>query len=271
MDRRDFLIKGTAALMGALLGIKGGPAALACGIEARGQGFAPRIALIVDDIGFSLSRARRFLDLDAPLTYSILPRVTYSQTLALEIHEAGHQIMLHQPMEPYDRAVDPGPGALFVGDGTKRIERVMEENILEIPFATGVNNHMGSRFTSREMEMRKALTIVKNKDLFFVDSLTSSHSRALETARRLHLAAARRNIFLDVHPQECAVLSQLRQLTRIARLHGTAIGIGHPYPSTAQAIGRFIRNLKGITLVHISALISDAVPPGGPSPQTGPA
>lgn len=260
MDRRHFLVKGATFLLGSLFGIKGFSKAFACGKSLHRRALRPRIALIIDDIGFSPWRARQFLDLDIPITYSVLPRLQYSQSLASEIHLAGHEIMLHQPMEPFNPEVDPGPGALYVGDETDKIIGVMEENISEIPFATGVNNHMGSRFTASREEMRKALEVIKQKDLFFVDSLTSSRSKAYETARRLHMVTACRNIFLDTRLNEDAIFFQLRRLKRRAIEYGEAIGIGHPFPETAHSVGRFIKTLKesDITLVHVSDLLCPA-------------
>ncbi|MBW1720521.1 MAG: divergent polysaccharide deacetylase family protein [Deltaproteobacteria bacterium] len=247
--------------MGAFFGFSGISKAFASERGSRRGGKGPaRIALIVDDIGFSPSRAHRFLDIGVPITFAVLPRVPYSHALAREIHEAGHEIMLHQPMEPFNPEVDPGPGALFVGDGADKIARVMEENISEIPFATGVNNHMGSRFTSSEKEMEEALAVIKEKNLFFVDSLTTSRSTGYETARRLHMAAACRNIFLDTRLDESAIFAQLERLARRALSRGAAIGIGHPFPETARAVGRFVRNLRGIRLVYVSSLLPSPKP-----------
>ncbi len=258
MDRRHFLVKGAIFLLGGLFGIKGFSKAFACGKDLHRGARRPRIALIIDDIGFSPCRAKQFLGLDIPITYSILPRLHYSRSLASEIHHAGHEIMLHQPMEPFNPEVDPGPGALYVGDGAERIVGVMEENISEIPFATGVNNHMGSRFTACRKEMRRALEVIKGKDLFFVDSLTSSRSKAYETARSLHMVTACRNIFLDTRLNENDISMQLRRLRRRAFQFGEAIGIGHPFPETARAVGRFVKSLEksNIILAHVSDLLS---------------
>ncbi|MFZ7111303.1 MAG: divergent polysaccharide deacetylase family protein [Desulfatiglandales bacterium] len=257
MDRRHFLIKGASFLVGTLCGVSGFSKVLACGSGGLQEGVQRRIALIIDDIGFSLGRARQFLDLNVPITYAVLPKVVHSQYLAGEIHDCGHEIMLHQPMEPYDHEVDPGPGALYVGDKSEKIMKVMAENISEIPFATGVNNHMGSRFTSCPKEMGEVLQVVKENNLFFVDSLTSSRSMAYETARRLNVTAACRNIFLDTQIDEAAILRQLFRLRMQAVRYGRAIGIGHPFPETARAVGRFVKALKDpqISLVYISDLL----------------
>ncbi len=231
--------------------------ALAFGKHESKSFVKPHIALIIDDIGPSISRTRQFLELKAPLTFSILPRLEKSQKLATEIHNKGHEIMLHQPMEPYNPHLDPGPGALYMRYTAKRIMRIMEENIAEMPFAVGVNNHMGSKLTECQKEMNEVLEVINSKELFFVDSLTSSHSMAYETARKLHMTAAFRNVFLDNLQDESAILSQLDELREHAMKYGRAIGIGHPYRETVAALDRFLSDLKqsDVSLVHVSKVL----------------
>ncbi|MBW1704064.1 MAG: divergent polysaccharide deacetylase family protein [Deltaproteobacteria bacterium] len=260
MDRRDFLLKGTSFLVGGLFGLNSFSKALAFGEQKNSSFCKPRIALIIDDIGFSFSRTRLFLDLKVPITFSILPRLVHSRDLAYEIHGKGHEVMLHQPMEPLNPGIDPGPGALYVGYGAMRIANIMEENIWTVPFAAGVNNHMGSKFTACCKEIKDALKAAREKDLFFIDSLTSSRSMGYKTARGLHMPTASRNIFLDNVPHESEILVQLAKLKRHAQQYGRAIGIGHPFPETAAAVGRFLENIKdsGITPVHVSKILKRA-------------
>ena len=251
MNRRSFLFKGAFFLAGSLFSLNAFSRAFA--FSAR-----PRIAIIIDDIGYSFSRTRQFLELNIPFTFSILPRLAKSNALAIEISSRGHEIMLHQPMEPYNSKFDPGPGALYVGYEPDRIVNIIEENISDVPFAVGVNNHMGSKFTGCKKETNEALKVVKERGLFFVDSLTSSHSVAYETARKLNMAAACRNFFLDNLLDESAILLQLRKLKKYAQKYGQAVGIGHPFPETARAIGKFSKSLKDseISLVHMSKIMS---------------
>ena len=257
MDRRNFLFKSGSFLFGTLLGFNSFSNAFAFGESKTKASLQPRIALIIDDIGFSLSRAQKFLDLGIPITFSILPRLARSHDLALEIHDNGHEIMLHQPMEPYNPYLDPGPGALYVGYGSEKIVGIMEENISGIPFLVGVNNHMGSRLTECQREINETLEVIKKRRLFFVDSVTTSHSTAYKTAKRLNMFTAHRNIFLDNRLNEQAILFQLKRLKKIALKYGQAIGIGHPFPETARAIGRFARDLddSGVSIVHASNVV----------------
>jgi polysaccharide deacetylase 2 family uncharacterized protein YibQ len=270
--RRLFLLKGVAYLSGALFGLN-----LFADAKA-GQSrffpintppiqklplseFPPRIAFIIDDIGSSISRAQAFLDLKMPITFSILPKLQYSDILAEEIYEQGHEIMLHQPMEPYRHEIDPGPGALYISYRDSEIEEIMEENLSQIPQATGVNNHMGSKFTSCSDKVVEALKIIKQNDLFFVDSLTSSHSQAYKMARRLNMRTAPRNVFLDTSPDIRYIRRQLRQLRHYALKHGVAIGIGHPHLPTLTALYEFKQELNThgpvFELVSISKLLPE--------------
>lgn len=257
MDRRSFLSKSTLLMTGCILNL---------GVFSKVRAFEklrgefpprPRVALIIDDIGNSLTKVHRFLKLNIPITFSILPRLRYSSFLAREIQSDGHEVMLHQPMEPYNLHLDPGPGALYVGDEVMTIGKIIEDNVSDVPYAIGVNNHMGSRFTACQGEITETLRIIKEKDLFFIDSLTSNHSKAYSTARQLNMTAARRNIFLDNSRDETDILLQLDKLMWCARRHGYAIGIGHPYGVTTRAIGDFVKNYShpDIELVHISEIL----------------
>jgi uncharacterized protein len=256
MRRREFLARGASFILGSYLALRSTPSSASVGERSRECG-RPRLALIIDDIGNNPSRTRQFLALGIPITYAILPRLPHTRELAHEIHEEGQEILLHQPMEPFDRSLHPGPGALYVGDAGGKIVRTMMENLEDVPLADGVNNHMGSRFTSSRQETECALGVIREKGLFFLDSLTSPRSVACETARRLHVPTASRHIFLDHDLSEPAVLRAIESLRACALRRGVGIGIGHPHVETLQGIKRSINLLRdsGIDLVHVSELI----------------
>lgn len=258
MDRREFLLKSVSFAAGSFFGLSGFSEAFASGEYNPSPHCSPRIALIIDDIGFSTLRTKKFLELDIPITFSVLPRLKKSRELAVAIHEKGHEIMLHQPMEPSNPEIDPGPGALYLGFSAAKIARVIEENFESVPFAAGVNNHMGSRYTECRDEVNKVMKVIKGDGLFFVDSLTSSRSTAYSAAKGLHMPSACRNRFLDNNLEESAIHAQLRRLIRCSLKYGHAIGIGHPYTETAQALKRFLGEFEryGISLVHVSQVLT---------------
>jgi hypothetical protein len=165
-------------------------------------------------------------------------------------------------MEParYPSA-DPGPGALLLGETRQTVQRKVRAMIDENPYATGANNHMGSRATQDRELMGWTMGVFKERDLFFVDSLTSPKSCAFELARENGLQAARRDVFLDNVDSADAIRAQFARLKRIARSNGTAIGIGHVSKAhTYEVLAREIPLLEKdrITLVFAS----EAVPTG---------
>ncbi|HDZ23950.1 MAG TPA: divergent polysaccharide deacetylase family protein [Desulfobacteraceae bacterium] len=253
-DRRAFLAKSLTFLAGTFVGLD-----FFRPMQAGAETTFPRIALIIDDIGSSVSRARAFAALGIPITFSILPQLRYSRVLAQEMDTMGHEIMLHQPMEPYCHELDPGPGAVYISYADMEIEEIVKENLAQIPEATGVNNHMGSRFTSCPRKVLQALKVIKENDLFFVDSLTTCHSKAYTMARRLHMRTAPRNIFLDHDPDLSSIRLQLRRLKAHALTYGAAIGIGHPHIPTLAALHEFKWELEDqestLQLVPVSRLL----------------
>ncbi len=269
LKRRKFLIRGSAFLLGSLLEIMpfsnlsseaGQKSSLTnlISVTSHLQKIPPDpcMALIIDDIGNNIPHAKQFLDLGVPLTFSILPSLPHSSYLAEKIYEFGHEIMLHLPMEPYQRNLNPGPGALYINHSSEAIAKTIKKNLLSVPLVTGVNNHMGSRFTSSENKMKEVLTILKKSGLFFIDSLTTHQSIAYKTAKHLNLESNFRNIFLDNFVDEKAILTQLNRLEMHAIKHGHAIGIGHPHPQTARAIRQFLLKPERIRapLVYASKL-----------------
>jgi len=261
MNRRSFIIKSTAFLAGnfSVLGqfIKTADAAIPMPKIKR----RPCLSIIIDDIGYSRKRAWQFLNIGIPLTFSILPQLTHSCELALAIHDHGHEIMLHQPMEPYNlKNHNPGPAAIYTRDSRKQIQNTMALNIRSTPFVVGVNNHMGSRFTEQQDKIRPALEVVRSNDLFFIDSRTSGRSVAYKTALAMQMTTLPRHVFLDNATLQPVILAQLNKLKRRALKYGYAIGIGHPFPWTVKAIARFASNINPsqIKLTYISEVLKTA-------------
>jgi polysaccharide deacetylase 2 family uncharacterized protein YibQ len=104
--------------------------------------------------------------------------------------------------------------------------------------------------------MRQIFTILKKRNLFFVDSLTSPRSCCQETAHLLNLKFAQRNVFLDHVQEPNAIRFQIKRLISVARKKGKAIGIGHPYPTTLEVLREELPNIKKrVGLVRISELV----------------
>lgn len=216
----------------------------------------PRIALIIDDIGYDKKVALELRDIHPNLTFSVLPFSPYGREICEELHSKGAEIMLHLPMEPLDYPnADPGPGAILSSMPPDTLLDQLKKDIKDVPYITGVNNHMGSELTTRSDQMNQIFTILKKENLFFIDSRTSIKTQALASARLLKVRFASRDVFLDNRQDVDYISGQLKALVTLAQKNGVAIGIGHPHKTTAAALSKELPKLKGkVEIVRASEL-----------------
>lgn len=221
----------------------------------------PLVAIIIDDVGYDRGMAARFLELDIPLTFSMLPYGPFNRSILKAARAKGVEIMLHLPMEPNEYPdVRPGPGALMQAMTPDELIDQLQKNIDQFPGLQGANNHMGSKMSTSPEHMRQIFSILKKRGLFYIDSRTTADSVAQPSARLLQLPFAQRDIFIDHLDDPHFIQSQMDRLIRRARQQGYAIGIAHPHENTYQTIKTFIPRLKQeVVLVHASAVIRHVV------------
>lgn len=217
----------------------------------------PLVAIVIDDLGFQKHVAVEFIDLDMPLTLSFLPQAPFSAEMAKQAFEKGKETLLHLPMEPKAfPETDPGPEALLTRMTDGEIQKILEKDLEAFPRVSGVNNHMGSRFTEDRDKMAVVLRTLKGKKLFFLDSRTTPHSVALSVASQVGVKAIPRDIFLDNVLEGEAIEHQLDQLIRLAQERGSGVACGHPYPETLKALREKIPDLRNkVRLVPLSRLL----------------
>ncbi|MDR2695726.1 MAG: divergent polysaccharide deacetylase family protein [Deltaproteobacteria bacterium] len=194
------------------------------------------LAIVMDDVGENMQAVHALLALRIPLAFAVWPHAGHTRETALAAHAAGCAVLIHQPMEALDAAARPGPNPLRTGMPRERMEAVLWQSLARVPHAEGLNNHMGSRFTTRSGDVRLFCEIMADSGLFVLDSVTHPASVLYEEARAAGIPAARRDIFLDAEPAKAAVLARLREAERLA-LHGRqVIAIGHPRAATLAAL-----------------------------------
>jgi uncharacterized protein len=217
----------------------------------------PIVVIVIDDLGYQRQLALDFIELDAPLTFSFLPQAPFAEELVLLAHQKGKVTLLHLPMEPKEYPqVNPGPKALLTGMSNEEIRNILETDLDAFPQVAGVNNHMGSRFTEDRDKMTLVLTLIKKRNLFFLDSRTTPYSAILPLASQMGVKAVQRDIFLDNIVEADAIRGQLELLIRLAQERGFAVACGHPYPQTLQAIKEKMPELQEkVHLVPLSKLL----------------
>jgi polysaccharide deacetylase 2 family uncharacterized protein YibQ len=226
--------------------------------EVAGQ---PRkVAIVIDDLGGDKDLFRDLLDLNVPVTFSILPFTPFARNVAQQAFGRGREVILHLPMEPrgYPR-VNPGEGALLYGMNRGELLRQLARDIEAVPHARGVSNHMGSRLMEDPDKMKIILADLKKRGLFFLDSRTTPQTVGFRVARSLGMKAAEKTLFLDHSQEENHVREKMDELGAIALSRGRAIGIGHPHPSTILALKEMLPELqaRGIEIVPLSALADE--------------
>lgn len=202
--------------------------------ERRGR----PIAVIIDDIGYDLRMVEELVRIGAPLAFAILPHTPHAVEAARLLHGAGKEILLHMPMEPRSYpAENPGAGALFVHMNDQEIRRRIEAGIAAVPYISGVNNHMGSRFMEDEARLFVVMQELAKRGLFFVDTRTTPDSRGRAAAARAGVRFLQRTVFIDHPPGYATALANLTRPPRqVLEKRRPSLLIGHPIPGTLRAL-----------------------------------
>ncbi|TAL18090.1 divergent polysaccharide deacetylase family protein [bacterium] len=218
----------------------------------------PKLAVIIDDMGGSFERDKKFFDLGIPVTPSVLPFLRSSEATAKLAAQKGRPFLLHMPMEPNPKTeANPGEGAILKGMGEQKTRELVGAALLSVRGAAGVNNHMGSRATEDEQVMDYLMSELSVRGLFFVDSLTTGGSAGARSAKRYGVPFSKRDVFLDNSQEEEAIGEKIEEAVDIALRTGSAIAIGHSHDSTLEALRRWTPMIKsaGVEVVTVDRLV----------------
>ena len=216
-----------------------------------------RLAIILDDLGSDRAAADAIFALPYPLTISVLPNHAHSVEIAEQAHRRGYEVLLHLPMQSVGNET-PEAHELHPGMPAEDIPVLFEQMIESVPNATGVNNHQGSEATADPALMEELMPVLQKWNLFYVDSRTTAATVAYDTAQRLGVRSAFRNVpFLDDVREVSAVRTQIELALRGAKEKGVAIAIGHPRQATLEALSEVLpqAEARGVHLVYASDLV----------------
>lgn len=215
-----------------------------------------KVAIIIDDIGYQKADPH-LIKLPYSLTFAVMPFTPNGAEMAELAKQRGKEVMLHMPMEAVALNHLLGKGALRQSMSRPQVEQALNQALTQVPQAVGVNNHMGSLYTSLAEPMDWTMQVMAARGLYFIDSKTTGHSQVEKYSKLHHVKSRSRDVFLDNDKSYKAIDKQFKQLISIAKQHGSAIAIGHPYPETYQYLRKNLQRLQreGVQLVPASQLL----------------
>jgi polysaccharide deacetylase 2 family uncharacterized protein YibQ len=219
----------------------------------------PRIAIIIDDLGYALDLGERALSLPGPVAYAVLPATPRGRALADRAQEIGKEVLLHLPLQSVTPHQAEDPGGLLLDMTRGQFASKFSEAFESVPHVVGINSHRGSLLTRHPGHMAWLMEEIRDRgDLFFVDSYTTHESIALRLAREAGVPAVKRDVFLDPDQTPGTVAREFARLKTLARQRGFAVGIGHPYPQTLTLLEDELPKLgdEGFELVSISSYVA---------------
>ena len=187
-----------------------------------------RLAFIIDDAGQSVARLKPYTELPFPLTIAVLPGLVYTADCSDLVRRSGKELMLHQPMQAENLAVNPGPCSIQPVMTVEETQSLIRANLAQLGEGVkGLNNHEGSLITENEVLIGAVLDVAREDGLYFVDSRTTMNTQAPAAAAARNMVILSRDVFLDNVTEREEILVQLLHGLALANKHGTAIMIGH--------------------------------------------
>ncbi len=218
----------------------------------------PRVAIIIDDLGYHLEAGRRAIALPGPVAFAVLPGAPRATTLADWAHARGKEVLLHLPLQANSEDKYNEPIGIDLDMNRQAVVATFAAALQAVPHVVGVNGHRGSLLTRHPGHMLWLMEEIRARDdLFFVDSYTTAESVAMQIATEAGVQAVRRDVFLDPDRSPETVARQFERMKRIAKKRGFVVAIGHPYESTLALLEKELPKLgeQGIELVTISELV----------------
>ena len=215
----------------------------------------PRIAIVLDDWGYNTKNVDAVAAIDAPLTLSVLPALPYSTSIAEKAHEKGFEVIMHMPMEPKAK-MRLELLTLYTSMSDEDIRNTFNKALKSVPYADGISNHEGSKATEDIKLMGALFGELKERGMFFLDSLVTNDSAGEYLAGKMGIRFVKRSIFLDNESDPSYIRKQFEKAVSIAQKSGEAVAIGHDRPNTIAVLREAVPKLdaRGIDVVPVSVL-----------------
>ncbi|WP_208950124.1 divergent polysaccharide deacetylase family protein [Rahnella sp. ChDrAdgB13] len=219
---------------------------------------AAKLSILIDDFGYRQHEENQVLQMPKAVSVAIFPNAPDSQMMMNKAHQQGREILIHLPMAPLSKQ-PLERNTLTPSMSAAEVKRIVDQAISNIPYAIGINNHMGSAMTSSLTGMENVMQAMNAHNLFFLDSMTIGNTQSMKAAQGTRVKVIKRNVFLDDVQNEAEIRRQFERAIQLARKNGYAIAIGHPHPTTVKVLQQMLPNLPSdIVLVRPSDLLDEA-------------
>ena len=246
-------------------------AAVIGGLLLSCAAYAGKLAIVIDDFGYRPAEENKVLQMPAAISVAVLPDAPGARQMAIKAHQGGHEVLIHLPMAPLSKQ-PLEKDTLTPEMSSEEIARILRSAVNNVPYAVGLNNHMGSKMTSSLPGMVKVMQALNQYNFYFLDSMTIGNSQSVPAAQGTHVKVLKRRVFLDDSQDIDAIRQQFTRAVKLAQRDGYAIAIGHPHPNTVRVLQQMLPTLPAdITLVRPSQLLNEPLhggtPPVKPQPR----
>ncbi|MFH1395702.1 MAG: divergent polysaccharide deacetylase family protein [Candidatus Omnitrophota bacterium] len=222
----------------------------------------PKIALILDDFGYSKRNLNFLKELKIPVTLAVLPETPYARAICAFAEKNGCETIVHLPMQPENEDEDLEKDTVTVDMKDQEVRNCISNAFKSVYTAKGLSNHMGSRATKNKDLMAIVIKELKDANKFFVDSYTTNESVCEELAKENNVPYIKRDMFIDNKSDQDYIERQLEKVQEMALAKGSAVAIGHDRVSTMKALQKMVPKIKskGVEFVFLPRLMNKNKP-----------
>lgn len=250
----------------------------AAGADQAPAAEKPKIAVVIDDFGLTYPKDvpdEEWMKIPWPVTFADMPESPRTKKAAKATKEAGHELIIHMPFDPFLSLKLPKDQAS--PEDVKKVADLLDKAFNQIPGPVGLNNHRSFYATMNRPLMAAFMKLLKPKGIYFIDSRVGPKSVAYDEARKAGIPTAVNTYFLDGthepkarHSKDPKVLADaiardkavcehyLRMAASLARQNGRAVTIGHHYfRGTYECLVEEVPKLQaeGFDFVFASAVV----------------
>ncbi|MGP1533091.1 MAG: divergent polysaccharide deacetylase family protein [Campylobacter sp.] len=215
-------------------------------------GYKPRLVIIIDDVAYK-HQADAIKSVNLKLTPSFFPATSAHPETPVLARRFGFY-MIHLPMQALGGFKGAEIGTLTVNDDYEKIAKKLQSIKRDFPDLKYINNHTGSRFTSDATAMDRLMRAMRDENLIFVDSKTTSPTKVYGAAKKYSMPYIARDVFLDHDGSKAAVRKQLKYAVELAKKRSYAIAIGHPHKNTLEVLQESAKLLQEVEVVYLKDL-----------------